>query len=203
MFSLRTSAAALAIATIAVLTTAVPASAHDQLVESTPSANERLETAPESVTLAFSGELLQLDDAATGTTVLVVDSTGRDWVSGGVSVELDTVTVQVAEGMPDAGYQVRWQVVSADGHPIAGVIPFTVGDAEPMAVAQPDAPASDVVAGTDTNQVTAESNAVLRIALVGVGGAAIAGIAFALIQYFRRRQVAPVEASTTEPTEQL
>lgn len=204
MFSLRTGAAALAIATIAVLTTALPASAHDQLIESTPTANEVLESAPESVTLTFSGELLQLDEAATGTTVLVVDESGKDWVAGAATVEAETVTVQLASEMPVAGYQVRWQVVSADGHPIAGVIPFTIGDAEPMPLAKP--PAQDEVADaaeSDTNQVTAETNSVLRIVLVGAGGAAIAGIAYALFHFFRRRQAATAAASDSDTAQQL
>jgi copper transport protein len=44
----------------------------------------------------------------------------------------------VPEGLADGGYVVDWQVVSADGHPIAGAFTFAVGDA-PL----PDAPASD------------------------------------------------------------
>ncbi len=82
--------------------------------------------------MTFSGELLVLDESLTGAVVLVVDASGKDWVSGDATVAGRPVTAALEPGMPTAGYQVRWQVVSEDGHPIAGVIPFTIGDAEPL-----------------------------------------------------------------------
>ena len=109
-----------------------PAAAHDQLVNSTPASGARLDTPPEEITMTFSADLLVLDDVLSGVAVLVVDGDDRDWAAGDVEVFGDSVTVGVDPAMPVAGYQVRWQVVSQDGHPITGIIPFTIGDAAPL-----------------------------------------------------------------------
>ena len=190
MSPLRTLAAGLAVAAVAVLATALPASAHDQLVSSTPGDGERLAASPSSVTMTFSGELLVLDSDLTGAVVLVVDDSGTDWVTGAVTVSGNTVTAELDPAMPEAGYQVRWQVVSEDGHPISGVIPFTIGDAAPMATASVGAP-PDEETTADTSapaadQIADESGGAVRVLLVGLGGAAIAVLAFALLRYLRR-----------------
>ena len=190
MSPLRTLAAGLTVAAVAVFATALPASAHDQLVSSTPGDGERLASSPSSVTMTFSGELLVLDSDLTGAVVLVVDDSGTDWVTGAVAVTGNTVTAELDPAMPEAGYQVRWQVVSEDGHPISGVIPFTIGDAAPMATASVGAP-SDAettaeVSAPAADQIADESGGAIRVLLVGLGGAAIAVLAFALLRHLRR-----------------
>jgi methionine-rich copper-binding protein CopC len=191
--------AGLTLAAIASLAVATPASAHDQLLSSTPAADERLDTPPERITMTFSGELLVLDESLTGAVVLVVDSSGKDWVSGDVSVDGRTVTAPVASGMPTAGYQVRWQVVSEDGHPIAGVIPFTIGDAEAMA----EAPVSDATSAPADGSVQADQNAdtngTLRVLLIGAGGAALAVTVLALVRFLRRPRTAVAPPETGAP----
>ncbi|MCV0333737.1 copper resistance CopC family protein [Microbacterium sp.] len=191
MSPVRRIAAGLALATVATLAIATPASAHDQLITSSPAADEQLAVAPESITMNFSGELLVLDESLTGAVVLVVDASGKDWVSGDVTVAGRTVTAPLEPGMPTAGYQVRWQVVSEDGHPIAGVVPFTVGDAEPMA-----APASGGAAETPAasaeqpDQNAADSSGIVRVLLIGAGGAAAAILVLVLIRFLRRPRTA-------------
>lgn len=190
MSPLRTFAAGLAVAAVAVLATTLPASAHDQLVSSTPDDGERLAASPSSVSMTFSGELLVLDSDLTGAVVLVVDESGTDWVAGAVTVSGNTVTAEVDPPLPEAGYQVRWQVVSEDGHPISGVISFTVGDAAPMATASAAGTADDeTTAATSApaaDQVADESGGAARVLLVGLGGAAIAVLVFALLRFLRR-----------------
>ncbi|MEV4776801.1 copper resistance CopC family protein [Microbacterium sp. LWH12-1.2] len=187
MSLLRRIGAGLAVVLIAVLATAVPASAHDQLASSTPAEGEALETAPDEVVMTFTGDLIVLDASMTGAVVMVVDASGRDWVSGEIVVDGRTVTAQLEAGMPVAGYQVRWQVVSEDGHPISGAIPFTIGDAAPMVTAgNSDSATNSDVAATD--QIADESSSVVRMLLVGAGGAAIAAAGFALYRFLRRRK---------------
>jgi methionine-rich copper-binding protein CopC len=188
MSVLRRIGAGLALAAIAVLATTAPASAHDQLVSSTPADGESLATAPEEIVMTFSGELIVLDESTAGAVVMVVDASGRDWATGEIDVQWDTVTVQLEAGMPSAGYQVRWQVVSSDGHPISGVIPFTVGDAAPMAVSGNGDNAADGAAAPSEDQIAVESSSPLRMLLIGAGGAAIAAAAFALYRFSRRRK---------------
>lgn len=194
----RTLAAATAVAVFAMLATAAPASAHDELVYSNPAADARLESAPEAVTMTFSGELLTLGDSMTGATVLVVDADGNEWTSGDPEVVANTVTVPLADGMQDAGYQVRWQVVSEDGHPISGVTRFTIGDAEPFLNAT--APQTDDT-GSEPDQTSTETSDALRVVLVGIGGAALAAAAFALYRFLRRPRTAPAPSHSDAKAE--
>lgn len=196
MSPVRRMAAGLALATVATFAIATPASAHDQLVSSTPASDERLAAPPESITMTFSGELLVLDASLTGAVVLVVDGSGKDWVSGDVAVDGRTVTAPLAPGMPDAGYQVRWQVVSEDGHPIAGVIPFTVGDAEPMETATSDGAAETPSATAADPDQTAASSSTVRVLLIGAGGAAVAVLALVLVRFLRRPRTAAAPPET-------
>lgn len=191
MSPLRRSAVGLALAAVAVFASAVPASAHDQLVSSTPGDGERLASAPSTVSMTFSGELLVLDSELTGAVVIVVDESGADWVTGPVTVAGNTVTAPLDPEMPVAGYQVRWQVVSEDGHPISGVIPFTIGDAEPMPIGS--TPAGEPGDGPDAtpstpaaDQIADETGGATRVLLVGAGGAAVAALAFVLYRILRR-----------------
>lgn len=190
MSPVRRIAAGLTLAAIATLAIAAPASAHDQLISSTPATDEQLATPPESITMTFSGELLVLDESLTGAVVLVVDESGKDWVAGDVTVEGRTVTAALAPGMPTAGYQVRWQVVSEDGHPIAGVVPFTVGDAAPMKTATTGGTPEPPSASAEQPDQTAESGGALRVLLIGAGGAAIAVLVLVLVRFLRRPRTA-------------
>lgn len=177
-----------AVAVALVLVGASPASAHESLRSSSPAEGERLAVAPEVVELVFTDEIMTLDGAAMGAVVVVVDESGRDWVTGELQVDGATVVATLEPGMPEAGYQVRWQVVSGDGHPISSVIPFTIGDAEPYR--NPDAAQTE---GADAGQTPGDDNGLFgqdspwRILLIGAGGAAAAAGIFALILFLRRR----------------
>lgn len=190
MSRFRVLAAGMTAAVIAVLAAAVPASAHDELISSSPTPGAVLAEAPVSVTLDFSAEVL-----TTGAVIVIADARGDDWVAAPAVVQGTTVTADVREDMPDAGYELRWRVVSADGHPISGVIPFTVGDASPLVREQPGTDAGpDATAavsdgsdgGTDARQTTPE-DPVLRTVLIGAGGAGVALALFAVIRFLRRR----------------
>jgi len=172
---------------------ALPATAHDELVTSSPEADEQFDTAPDAVTLTFSDEPLSLDGA--GVAVVVTDGAGRDWLAGSPEVSERTVTAPLLDDMPDAGYEVRWRVVSSDGHPISGVLPFTVGDAVPLAESAPASPTNETGRGSDVglsgDQVQEknayESQQALRVVLLSAGGAVFALAVYALIIFFRRR----------------
>ena len=196
MSPVRRIAAGLAVAAVVIFAIAAPAAAHDQLVSSSPSADEQLESPPESITMTFSGDLLVLDESLTGAVVLVVDASGRDWVSGDVTVAGRTVTAPLAPGMPTAGYQVRWQVVSEDGHPIAGVVPFTVGDAAPMETATTDATTETPAASPEQTDQNADSSGLVRTLLIGAGGAALAVLALVLLRFLRRPRTAAAPPET-------
>lgn len=156
-----------------------PASAHDSLVSSSPAVGEQLATAPTQVELVFSDDVLPV-----GAAVLVVDAAGTDWVSGDVAIDRNTVTVPLSSGMPEAGYQVRWRVVSGDGHPISAIIPFAIGDAEPLSATAPEP--TDSTSSADA--APSEASQVWTTVAIGAAGALSAvGIYAAVLTIHRRR----------------
>ncbi|MFC4137814.1 MULTISPECIES: copper resistance CopC family protein [unclassified Microbacterium] len=196
MSPIRTFAAGVAAAALVILATAVPASAHDELISSDPAADARLDVPPKEVTMVFSGELLVLDDSDAGARAAVVDAAGKDWIDGDIVVNGDTVTIPLDPAMPEAGYQVRWQVVSEDGHPIAGVIPFTIGDAKPMTTDSP-ASASPSPAAVDAQDEGAAAGPP-RALFIGLGGAVIAAAAYVLYLVIRRKKKAAASTGAAE-----
>lgn len=186
MSRFRALLAGMAAAVIAVLSAAAPASAHDQLIASSPTPGQALAAAPASVSLEFSGDVL-----TTGAVIVIADADGADWVAAPAVPQGATVTADVRPGMPDAGYELRWRVVSADGHPISGVIPFTVGDGEPLvrnAGATTDDAGSGSADGSSRQEGQAtQENPVMRTVLIGAGGAIVAVALFALVRFLRRR----------------
>ncbi len=165
---------------------ATPAFAHDQLSASDPPAGAQLESAPERVSLQFSDNVLTI-----GAIVLVADTDGTSWADGDPILDGPTVTARLADGMADGAYEIRWRVVSADGHPISGVIPFTIGDAvQPMdeqtATDATESPAATVAPVTG-GESSAEAGAAIRPILVGVGGAAAALLVLAGVAVWKRR----------------
>ncbi|ALJ19833.1 copper resistance CopC family protein [Microbacterium sp. No. 7] len=193
---LRTRVLVAAVASaLATLLVAAPASAHDALVSSDPAADARLEAAPSEIVLTYSNDVI---DASAS--VAVVDDAGQDWTAGDPVVAGSTVTVPVDEAMPDGAYEVRWRVASSDGHPIDGLIPFTIGDAVPAPAAtsvMPTATATDEAGGTAHDHAQppaaeepAADDGVLRTVLIGAAGALVAVAVFVIVVLVRRRGAA-------------
>ena len=105
------------------LASAPMAAAHDQIISSTPTSGQRLEAVPPSIEIRFNGTLLNL-----GHEVRVIDAGAKNWVQVAPVLEGETLRQPLPSGMPDGEYQVRWRVVSSDGHPINGTYAFLVGD---------------------------------------------------------------------------
>ena len=122
---LRIVAAALAAATLAVLT-AGPAWAHNALVEAEPGRDAKLTTAPEQVRLRF---LQKLDGDRT--TIVVTDAEGRKVPASAPKATGKTGSITFSEPLPDGVYTVTFGVVSQDGHPVRGTYSFTVKAAAP------------------------------------------------------------------------
>lgn len=189
MFRIRTTIAALAVAAVATLAVAAPASAHDTIVSSTPAADSQLTTAPTEVVLTFSNALLSLDENS-GTALTVVDESGKDWVAGSPTVAADTVTVPLAEGMPGGAYTVTWQVVSSDGHPTSGEYAFSLTASEASATPTPtetDA-AEPTEQPSDAAQPDEQSDAMPWPVLIGLGVVLLAGIVTAIVIAARRKR---------------
>ena len=168
------------------LASAPAASAHDQLVSSTPAAGERLAVAPSSIDLKFTTPLLTL-----GHEVRVVDAASKNWVQSDAVLARETLTQPLASGLPEGEYQVRWRVVSSDGHPINGSYSFLVGArAQAGSVPAPGAatgPATNTVPDTAAAEATATVLPGWLIA-AGIGAAAGLGLYLAYLAVQRSRR---------------
>jgi copper transport protein len=109
------------------LLAAAPASAHATLVSSTPSDGQRLPKAPTSVSITFD------ENVGLGSLgyLHVTDQSGSRVERGSASHRSgDDSTIEVAlpSSLPEGTYTESYRVVSADSHPITGVVRFVVGN---------------------------------------------------------------------------
>jgi len=115
--------AAVALGLLAVLLTATPASAHNYLVSSTPTAGETLTALPEHFSVTTNEPLLDLGGDGSGFGIEIIDANGLYYGDGCVTVEGPTVYT-----MPEIGeagtYRLVYQVVSADGHTVSDEFTF-------------------------------------------------------------------------------
>ncbi|QNA92934.1 MULTISPECIES: copper resistance CopC family protein [unclassified Microbacterium] len=143
--------AATLLAAFFVLLSPLPASAHDALVSSSPSADEVIETVPTDLTLTFSAKLIEGEGA---TEVVVTAPDGTSVADGAATVEGAIVTQPLTAKGPAGEYHVIWKVVSSDGHPTSGEYSFTVtvgdsGTASPTAAPTSAAPTPEQSATTE------------------------------------------------------
>ncbi|WP_129657238.1 copper resistance CopC family protein [Rothia uropygialis] len=116
--------ATIALVIVALFMSGTAAQAHDQLVQTDPAQDGKVSTAPDHVTLTFSGNITKVHN---GNKVIVTDSEGNTVSTGDATVEGKEVTQKVSSDAKDETYKVAWRVVSEDGHPIEGAFNFTVG----------------------------------------------------------------------------
>lgn len=170
--------AAVTLALGAALAVPSAASAHDQVIATDPAEGEVLAEAPQQLTMRFTAELMTM-----GVIVFVVDGNERDWAAGEPIVEGAELVQPLESGMPDGSYQVRWQVVSADGHPISGFFDFAVGASS--GVITPPGAADD----PDTSQPNEPPAAAIPALLwIGLTGAAVGVAVFAIVVAVRSRR---------------
>jgi copper transport protein len=119
-----------------VLGPAVPAEAHAALLASSPAPGSVIGTSPAEVTVTFSEPVTPV----TGR-VQVIAPDGRR-ISGTVTARGAVLTIAVRRAdRPLGTYLVSYRVISADSHPVAGALTFSVG--APSAT-PPEAAADDV-----------------------------------------------------------
>src|SRR5215217_5836164 len=98
-----------------------PASAHTELVSTDPAEGAEIERLPEVVRLTFSERVRLVADG-----IHVFDPEGAELAASATTSDEDllvTIDDEVARGT----VVVAWRVVSADGHPLAGSLSFSVG----------------------------------------------------------------------------
>jgi copper transport protein len=123
----RNRAAALVGALVVVLgvfVAAGTASAHAELLSSSPGNQQLLEVAPTEIALQFTEAVDPIEPG-----IRLVDSDGNDVEIGGVSQAAgsDRMRSAIPETLEDGTYVVAWQGVSADSHRVRGSFTFSVG----------------------------------------------------------------------------
>lgn len=147
---------------LAVLVPSSPAAAHATLVGTDPADGAVLAESPGQATLTFD-EAVSLP--AEG--VRVFDASGGPVTSTASSGD-STITVDLPDRLADGTYVVVWRAVSADGHPIAGSLTFSVGRPSVQVVSPPPPDR----AGPAVGAVLSVANAVTYVGLllaVGLG----------------------------------
>jgi methionine-rich copper-binding protein CopC len=110
-----------------------PAQADVSLVVSDPEFGEALRAAPDSVSLRFTGELIE--------PAFVVIRSAEDAdhevaTEGDPEVDFDTVTQLLEPGLGPGSYVMAYRIVAVDGHPLTGEIPFSVDESSSPGAAQ-------------------------------------------------------------------
>lgn len=162
----------------AVLVVANPsvAQAHAVLEEASPSDRSVLSEAPEQVRLRFN-EPVTLPSGG----LRVFDANADRIDEGTIDLgDAETIAVGLPDDLPDGGYVVTWRVISADSHPVAGVLTFTIGEVPEV----DDALVSELFSGDDP--ITSILGPALRI-IAYLGVLLAAGVLFAALIVTRRQ----------------
>ena len=170
--------ATLATAVGIILAGALPAVAHDSLIETTPATGSVVETAPAMLVLRFRDNVLDLSSQ-----VIVRDPVGDVVVDDEGVIEATTLSVPLPPDLVDGTYRIVWRVVAGDGHPLQGAFEFSVGVAsEPLPSAVPsEGSFSETAAGDKDAGGTAAGNTALgSTAAVADGGDGASGGTLAL-----------------------
>ena len=114
----------IAIALLATLVFAYPAKSHDLLIEIEPVAGAVITEGSFEAKLTFNNPLLVVEGETNAE--LATKLVGSDeWKNHDVFVADQVLTAQIS--LSEAGdYDLRWKVVSSDGHPISGDSTFTL-----------------------------------------------------------------------------
>lgn len=110
----------LALTTLLVMAIPQAASAHAGLVDSDPRQDATLQTAPTSVTLTFSEELQQPGYLA------LKGPDGEQVPISAPTFDGASISADVTGEAEGGAWALSYRVVSADGHPVTGTIPFEV-----------------------------------------------------------------------------
>lgn len=104
-----------------------PASAHASVVTSSPRDGSRLQNVPKTVSVTFD-ENVTLGSSGY---LHVTDQTGRRVDAGNAyhpSGDGTKIADDLTRGLGDGSYTASFRVISADSHPVAGIIRFVVGN---------------------------------------------------------------------------
>ena len=99
-------------------------SAHTGLVSSNPADKETVQVFPSEISLTFNETLMKIGDKQVSK--FSVHNPKHSLIKlGALKVNAGTISARVKETKLDSGtYKVYYRVISADGHPVSGIISF-------------------------------------------------------------------------------
>ena len=178
--------AAAAIGLIGSVAVAAPASAHNYLVSTTPAVDSTVTEQPGTLALTTNDDLLVLGNDGAAAALRVVGPDGLYYGDGCVSVVGPEASMPLELGAAGA-YEVTWQVVSTDGHPVSGQYGFDWQPGEGVALAEGSESIPDcngTVAVSDASAPSADeaeaatgSDPALLGDVLWIGGALVAVVA--------------------------
>lgn len=121
MTRFRRLSAAAAVGGVAVLLSASPAAAHNELRASQPAKGDKIRIAPAEVVLDFPERL-----NPQFTVVAVTAAGGSSVIERNPRVSGQRAVQQLKAGLVPGTYTVAYRVVSVDGHPVQGSLRFSV-----------------------------------------------------------------------------
>lgn len=158
------------------LAPAPTSSAHASLEASVPTPGAILDAAPDKAGLVFSEPVTPAVD---GFRLIGPDRSARVLPA---RIEGSTIAVDLPDDLPRGTHLLSWRVISADSHPISGVITFAVG-----------APSPDAPIDADARGTAAETANVLGRGLVTLGVLLTVGLVLVEALVLRRRGPASVQ----------
>jgi methionine-rich copper-binding protein CopC len=174
-------AVAIAAGILLAVTPVAPASAHDYVVESTPAEGEVLTALPEVWEIVTDEPMLHADnDAVFG--LWARDADGLFYGDGCVDVSGTGMSAAPAIGEPGS-YTLVYSLVSADGHPVTGEIPF-----EWAPTGETEAATGSAEAARCGTEPRAENAPGAPGALWVVGAVGAVGVAVVVTVLFARRR---------------
>ncbi|MEO3783268.1 copper resistance CopC family protein [Actinocorallia sp. B10E7] len=165
-----------ALATLLLLLLAAPARAHTALTGSTPADGAEI-AAPSQVTLTFNEAL------RSAKVVIRPEKSEAEVQKGAADLDGEKVVQKIKGTLPAGKYTVGYRVISADGHPVTGVLSFTVTGEGGTGPAAEDPGTGQ---GAQSAEDAPAEGGATRWIMVGAGLAAGAGIG--LMFTMRRRR---------------
>lgn len=155
-----------------------PAHSHDLLVDISPAPNGVVSSTSFEAILTFNNPILEIGDASNAELATKLMGTDQ-WQIQPITINDKTLVAQIEVAEPGT-YDLRWNVVSSDGHPISGDSIFIV---EVVAVEEELEPVAMVATTTETN-TPQDIPALLWVGIVMVA----LGAVFAPIGLMMRRK---------------
>lgn len=158
---------AAALALVGSVFLAGPASAHASLISTDPGEGQVLATAPARATFTFDEPV-----RSTSGGVHLFDAGGQE-LRAEARTRDTALLVDLPSGLADGTYVVAWRVVSADGHPVAGALTFSIGTPSATVVAPASASQSSPV---PVKVALGLAQALTYLGVFGAGGLVVFGL---------------------------